>query len=114
MKSILRAEYLALLALSILLFSLLPYAWWWFPVLFLVPDVSMIGYLISPRAGAVTYNIIHTFTTGILVYMAGFFLGLSILELAGVILLAHSALDRTAGYGLKYPDSFKHTHLGKL
>jgi hypothetical protein len=34
--------------------------------------------------------------------------------LAGAIMLGHSAFDRVLGYGLKYPDSFKHTHLGNL
>lgn len=34
------------------------------------------------------------------------------LQLAGLILLGHSSLDRVLGYGLKYADSFKHTHLG--
>jgi hypothetical protein len=29
-----------------------------------------------------------------------------------LIFLAHSTFDRVAGYGLKYFDSFDHTHLG--
>lgn len=29
-------------------------------------------------------------------------------------MLAHSSLDRVLGYGLKYPDSFSHTHLGRI
>ena len=36
------------------------------------------------------------------------------LEIAGIILLAHSAFDRMLGYGLKYSDSFKNSHLGKI
>jgi hypothetical protein len=27
-------------------------------------------------------------------------------------LLGHSSFDRVLGYGLKYDDDFKHTHLG--
>jgi hypothetical protein len=34
------------------------------------------------------------------------------LALAGVIMLGHSSFDRVLGYGLKYGDSFRHTHLG--
>jgi hypothetical protein len=30
----------------------------------------------------------------------------------GLIFMAHSCFDRVAGYGLKYFDSFDHTHLG--
>jgi hypothetical protein len=31
--------------------------------------------------------------------------------LAGIILLGHSSLDRVLGYGMKYTDSFRLTHL---
>ena len=30
----------------------------------------------------------------------------------GLVWLAHIGLDRLLGYGLKYDDSFQHTHLG--
>ena len=36
------------------------------------------------------------------------------LELAAIILFAHSSLDRALGYGLKYDDSFGNTHLGSI
>jgi hypothetical protein len=32
----------------------------------------------------------------------------------GVIWIAHIGFDRALGYGLKYPDSFKATHLGRV
>ncbi len=114
MKRILTLEFVALFVFSIFLFSLLPYPWWWYPLLFLIPDVSMVGYLFDTRIGAFTYNIIHTLTTGIIVYLAGIYLGSNFATLAGVILIAHSTFDRFMGYGLKYTDSFKHTHLGNL
>lgn len=28
--------------------------------------------------------------------------------------MAHSTFDRVLGYGLKYPDSFKHTSIGYI
>ena len=34
--------------------------------------------------------------------------------LGGLILFGHSSMDRILGYGLKYPDSFEHTHLGMI
>jgi hypothetical protein len=36
------------------------------------------------------------------------------LTLAGVILVAHTGIDRILGYGLKYPTSFQDTHLGRI
>jgi hypothetical protein len=44
----------------------------------------------------------------------GFYFENPILILIGVILFSHAALDRVFGYGLKYADSFKNTHLGKI
>ena len=32
----------------------------------------------------------------------------------GLVWLAHIGMDRVLGYGLKYNDSFKHTHLGQI
>jgi hypothetical protein len=34
--------------------------------------------------------------------------------IAGIVLFGHSAFDRILGYGLKYPDSFNNTHLGRI
>jgi hypothetical protein len=36
------------------------------------------------------------------------------LTAAGAILVAHSGMDRMAGYGLKLPTSFKDTHMGRI
>jgi hypothetical protein len=32
----------------------------------------------------------------------------------GLLWLAHIGMDRAFGFGLKYPDSFRHTHLGVI
>jgi hypothetical protein len=36
------------------------------------------------------------------------------MQLAGLIMFGHSAFDRLLGYGLKFKDSFNHTHLGHI
>ena len=114
MKNLLRVEELAELLLAIYLFTLLDYAWWWLLVLFLTPDLGMLGYLANTRIGAFTYNLVHHKAVAIGFYLLGALLGNPLLQLIGVILLAHSAFDRAMGYGLKHPDDFKHTHLGWL
>lgn len=114
MKTLLKSEELALFLASIYLFSRLNFAWWWFPALLLLPDISMLGYLINPAVGAITYNFVHHKGLGLVVGLLGLMLGNQYLMLAGVILVAHSSMDRVAGYGLKYFDSFKHTSLGSL
>ena len=112
MKNILRLEELAMFGLAIYLNSFLPFAGWVFWAWFLAPDLGMLGYIINPRVGAVTYNILHHKGIAIALYLVGFFLAIPELTLAGVVLFGHSSFDRIVGYGLKYTDNFKNTHLG--
>lgn len=112
MTNLIKLEQLALFGLSIFLFSQTGFKWWWFPALLLLPDISMLGYLVNKKAGAWMYNLFHHQGLAILVLCLGWQLDLYWLQLAGIILLGHSSMDRIFGYGLKYPDDFKHTHLG--
>ncbi|MDC7997277.1 DUF4260 domain-containing protein [Gilvibacter sediminis] len=114
MKLSLKLEELAQFGLAIYLFSLLDFAWWWFPALLLTPDVGMLGYIANARIGALTYNLFHHKGVAIAVYMFGVIFQNQELLLAGCILFGHSAMDRLMGYGLKYPDSFQNTHLGRV
>ena len=114
MKITLKLEELAMLLLAIYVFGFLYYSWWWFLVLFLAPDLSMVGYLFGNRAGAFFYNLFHHKGVAIFIYLAGFFFLNQQLQLVGVILFAHSAFDRLLGYGLKYEKGFKYTHLGMI
>jgi len=101
MKTLIKLEELALLVLSFYLFLALDYAWWWFPLLFFVPDASMIGYLINSRVGALTYNSIHHKGLAILVYLFGSFTQLPVLQLAGLVMFGHASLDRVLGFELQ-------------
>ncbi|WP_265767760.1 DUF4260 domain-containing protein [Fodinibius salsisoli] len=114
MRTLLRLEEVGIFCFSIFLFSLTDFSWWWFPLLILLPDIGMIGYLLNPKIGASIYNLFHHMGIAVVIYLAGYFAAISLLELTGVILLGHAALDRIFGFGLKYPDSFKHTHLGRI
>lgn len=114
MKTTIKFEEFALFLLGIFLFSQLDYAWWWFLVLILAPDIGMLGYLLNTKIGAFTYNLFHHRGVAILLYFCGIYFEIEILQLIGVIMFSHAALDRIFGYGLKYPDSFKHTHLGNM
>lgn len=112
MKNLLKLEELGQFVLSIFLFNQLDYAWWVFPACILLPDLSMVGYLTNPKIGAWLYNFFHHKLIAIAILILGFWLNNPLLTLAGVILFGHSAMDRIFGYGLKYNDNFKHTHLG--
>lgn len=114
MKTVLKIEELAQFVLGIALFSRLDMAWWWFPTLILLPDFGMLGYAFNTKIGALVYNIFHHKAIGIAFVLVGMFYLGEIYTLIGIILFSHSAMDRIFGYGLKYPDSFRHTHLGKI
>ena len=114
MKTLIRLEEAAGVLFSIYLFSLLPYAWWVYPLFFFAPDISMIGYAINPKIGAFTYNLVHHKAISLGLFVAGMLIQLPIFSLMGVLCFGHSSFDRVMGYGLKHIDAFKHTHLGTI
>jgi hypothetical protein len=114
MKTIIKLEELVLFVLGIYLFNQLDYAWWWFLVLILTPDLSMIGYLFGNKTGALSYNLFHHKGIAVVLYLFGIYFSSSLVQLSGLILFAHSSMDRMFGYGLKYETDFKDTHLGKI
>ena len=111
---ILRAEAVALFVTGVLLYLQLNGNGLFLLPLLLAPDVSMVGYLAGPQAGAVTYNLAHNLITALVVIAIGWFVPIAPLALAGAILLAHVGMDRSLGYGLKLPTDFKDTHLGRI
>jgi hypothetical protein len=116
MKRLLFLEELALLALALVAMqqqSIQLPLWLW-PIAFLSPDLGMLGYLLSPRVGAWTYNLFHHKGIAAIAIVCGWFLNLPVILLTGILLLAHSSFDRVFGYGLKFEEGFAHTHLGKL
>lgn len=116
MKNTIRFEETVITAASIYflyIYNLGLSIWIWVP-LFLSPDISMLGYLIDTRVGAVTYNLFHHRGIALALAFAGYFGHIPVMQTIGILLFAHSSFDRMLGYGLKYPDDFKHTHLGWL
>jgi len=114
MKQVIQLEELGMFLLSIFLFNQLSFAWWWFPALILLPDISMVGYAAGNKIGAIVYNFFHHKAVAIAVYMLGFYLHNELIQLIGIILFGHSSMDRFFGYGLKTFAGFKSTHLGEI
>lgn len=112
MKNIIRLEEAAMFGLSIYVLNSLSVEWWWYLLLILGPDISMLGYLAGNKAGAVCYNLFHHKGVAVAVFMAGWILPHALLLLIGIVLFGHSSMDRFFGYGLKTEEGFKYTHLG--
>ncbi len=113
---VLRLEGLALALLCVWLYHAFHQPWWVFAVLFLVPDLSMLGYLAGPRTGAAVYNAAHSWVTvAALFFVVWYRFGESTFALSiPFILGAHIGVDRVLGFGLKHASGFKDTHLGRL
>jgi Domain of unknown function (DUF4260) len=60
-RLLLRLEGLAALAASLALYAHAGFSWPIFALFLLAPDLSMLGYLAGPRAGAAAHNLVHTY-----------------------------------------------------
>ena len=112
--ALLRTEGVALLAISVLLYQINGGSWLLFGALLLAPDLSMLGYLAGPRVGAAIYNAFHTYAIPAVVGALGMIIASPVVVAVALIWFAHIGMDRTVGYGLKYPTSFKDTHLQRV
>ena len=110
---LLRLEALLALVVGCIAYQrLYPHHWGLFALLFLVPDVSLLGYVRpANKQSAAFYNLVHS-------YVFPLALGLFAWERGGVlagqvalIWLAHISFDRCLGFGLKFPESFRVTHI---
>jgi Domain of unknown function (DUF4260) len=89
-----------------------PSHWGIFALLFLVPDVSLLGYLRSAgKSSAAFYNVAHSdvlpLTMGLLAWTQGSPVACQL----ALIWLAHISFDRCIGYGLKFSGDFRYTHI---
>lgn len=109
---LLRLEGLAVAAITAILYARTGASWWLFAALWLVPDLSMLGYLAGPCRGARVYNAIHTYVVpGTLAAMALLLHANGLLPVV-LIWINHIGVDRLLGFGLKYANGFGWTHLG--
>lgn len=107
-------EGFAVLALCLFLYSQNQFSWVLFIVLLFIPDISMLGYVLSNKVGAILYNIFHTYSLSIVVVIGGILFSNSTILAIGLIWTAHIGMDRMIGYGLKYPTTFQDTHLNRV
>ncbi|MCT2399375.1 DUF4260 domain-containing protein [Novosphingobium mangrovi (ex Huang et al. 2023)] len=114
LRAVLRLEGAAILMLSLLLYHQAGAGWLMFMALFLVPDLSFLGYLAGPRIGAVAYNGAHSLTGPLVLAALARTTGHAEAVPYAVIWAAHVGFDRMLGYGLKYGRGFGYTHLGRI
>ncbi len=110
---LLRLEALLVLSATVLAYRLVLHGpWWLFAALFLVPDLSLAGYLLPNKSiAALLYNAVHSYVFPILLALAAWRLIDVRLGQIVAIWIAHIAFDRLLGYGMKFPQAFKPTHI---
>lgn len=114
-----RIEAGAVALLAVVAVVVLYPAWWWVILAgFVVFDLSMLGYVRSTAAGAVSYNLVHNYAWPLVLALIALVTQHSFpvaSTIAGVLACAwafHVGVDRSLGFGLKMPDAFGHTDLG--
>jgi hypothetical protein len=113
-RRLLHLEGLVVLVAAIALYFDSGYGWLALVLLFLAPDLSMLGYLGGPRLGALTYDAVHTYALPAALGVVGVLAEAGTAIQLALIWAAHIGADRLLGYGLKYPTGFKDTHLQRV
>ncbi|TGV11743.1 DUF4260 family protein [Mesorhizobium sp. M8A.F.Ca.ET.173.01.1.1] len=111
---IVRLEWAVVAVAAIVFYGATGVSWWLFALLILAPDLSMLGYLGGPRIGALAYNALHILIVPVLLLLAGHLAGSAVGSAIALIWIAHIAIDRALGYGLKLSTGFQDTHLGPI
>jgi hypothetical protein len=110
-RLLLHAEGAAVAVAAIALYFHSGYPWWLLVVLALAPDLSLGGYLAGRSVGSAVYNAAHTYVPPVVLGAVGVIAGADVVVQLALIWITHIGVDRAVGYGLKYPSSFKETHL---
>jgi hypothetical protein len=113
-RLLLRLEGLVLFAAAIALYLREDFSVLALLLLFLAPDLSFVGLAGGARVGAVAYDAVHTYVGPVLLASVSILAEWNVGVELGLIWLAHIGLDRALGYGLRYPDAFRETHLQRV
>jgi Domain of unknown function (DUF4260) len=113
-RVLLHAEAATVAVAAVALYFYADYPWWLLVVLALAPDLSLGAYQAGQRVGGVVYNAAHTYVPPLTLGVVGVISGADVAVQLALIWMTHIGVDRAIGYGLKYPTSFKETHLQRV
>lgn len=114
MQKMLRVESLVWFLVLMGAYAFFGGSWWLFLGCILVPDVGLVGYLVSSRMGAYFYNAFHLEVGPLLLFVGSYFFAWPLFTQIALIWLVHIHFDRMLGIGLKSVEGFAHTHLGRI
>lgn len=111
---LLKLEGLAVFILALSIFWQQSFSWSLFGSTVLLPDLALFGYLVNVKMGAQLYNITHSKLFPSVLAGVAIVMGNTLFSALALIWFMHIGFDRMLGYGLKYPEGFKVTHLGAI
>jgi hypothetical protein len=111
---LLRLEWAVVFVVAVAGYVFVGGSWPLFVLTILAPDLAMLGYLAGPAAGAILYNAFHILVWPAILFVAGLWVDNPLAMQVAVVWVAHIAMDRALGYGLKLPTGFADTHLGRI
>jgi Domain of unknown function (DUF4260) len=111
---LLKLEALGVVAASLAFFAYLGVSWWWFAVLILVPDLSAIGYMGGSRLGSWFYDLAHTYVGPAILGVIGYLVHEPMTMAIATVWFSHIGVDQLIGYGLKFANDPKDTHLSRV
>ncbi|MEO6147658.1 MAG: DUF4260 domain-containing protein [Sulfuriferula sp.] len=111
---LLRLEGGAVFVLALAVYWHQSFGWPLFWSTILLPDLALFGYLVNARLGASAYNITHSKLLPTLLGLFAITSNNALCMALTLIWFVHIGMDRLLGYGLKYTDGFKFTHLGTI
>ena len=86
--------------------------WLLFAALFLVPDIALFAYAFpNKKFAAAVYNIVHSYVIPVALGLIAWHENWKFADQIMLIWLAHISFDRMLGFGLKFPEQFRHTHI---
>ena len=113
-RLLLRFEGVALAGAALAVYIHLGYSALALIALLIAVDLSLLGFLVGPRVGALAYNLAHTTALPLILGAIGVLADGSILIQVALAWLTHIGVDRALGFGLKYPSAFNDTHLQRV
>jgi len=82
---------------------------WLLVVLALAPDLSVLGYLASPRIGRLACDLVHPYVLPGAIGAAVVWFDVPIAVQVAGVWVALIGADRLSGYGLEFPTGFRET-----
>lgn len=91
-----------------------PFPLWVAPIVFLLPDISILAYSAGRSVGALLYNATHAYGFGTFIALIGLMAGNPDVMWLGLLFFARTGFDRMMGNGLKRTKGFRYTHMGEI